>query len=58
MPEDRHQIHSELQSMRQKADLQVTSHSFLRDHYLGWGQRLSIYTLLCSAILLFFTWPR
>jgi hypothetical protein len=55
MPEDRQQIQTELQAMRQKADLQVTSHSFLRDHYLSWGQRLSIYTLLSSAILLFFT---
>jgi hypothetical protein len=45
----------ELEAMRLKADLQVTSHSYLRDYYLGWGQRLNLYTLLCSAILLLFT---
>ena len=55
MPEDPEQIQAELQSMRQKADLCITSHSFLRDHFLGWGQRLNIYTLLFSAVLLFFT---
>ncbi|HXB98578.1 MAG TPA: hypothetical protein VNZ54_11040, partial [bacterium] len=41
--------------LRQKADLQVTSHSYLRDHYLGWGQRLNLYTLFFSAVLLVFT---
>src|SRR5665213_782233 len=45
----------ELDAMRLKADLQVTSHSYLRDYYLGWGQRLNLYTLLFSAIMLFFT---
>jgi hypothetical protein len=55
MPEGRPQMRDALQAMRQKADLQVTSHSFLRDHYLGWGQRLSVYTLFCSSVLLFFT---
>lgn len=55
MPESRHQMRDALQAMREKADLQVTSHSFLRDHYLGWSQRLSVYTLFCSAVLLFFT---
>lgn len=48
-------LHSELLNMRQKADLQVSSHSYLRDHYQAWGQRLNIYILLCSALLLFFT---
>lgn len=48
-------VQGELQAMREKADQQVTAHSYLRDHYLGWGQRLDIYTLLVSALLLFFT---
>ena len=48
-------LNLELQEMRQKSDLQVSSHSFLRDHYLSWGQRLNLYTLLFSAVLLFFT---
>lgn len=47
-------LHDELESLHFKADLQVTSHSYLRDHYLGWGQRLNLYTLLCSTVLLFF----
>jgi hypothetical protein len=48
-------LKTELQAMRQKADLQVSSHSYLRDLYLGWGQRLNIYTLFFSALILFFT---
>jgi hypothetical protein len=48
-------LKAELQAMRQKADLQVSSHSYLRDHYMGWGQRLNIYTLFFSALILFFT---
>jgi len=48
-------VHQELDALRLKADLQVSSHSYLRDYYLGWGQRLNLYTLLCSAILLLFT---
>jgi hypothetical protein len=48
-------LDAELQALRQKADLQVTSHSYLRDHYLGWGQRLNLYTLFFSAVLLVFT---
>jgi hypothetical protein len=48
-------VQQELESMRLKADLQVTSHSYLRDYYLGWGQRLNLYTLLFSAVLLLFT---
>ena len=48
-------LHPELQALNLKADQQVSSHSYLRDHYLGWGQRLNLYTLLFSAILLFFT---
>lgn len=47
-------VPQELQAMRLKSDLQVTSHSYLRDHYLAWGQRLNLYTLLFSAVLLFF----
>lgn len=45
----------ELRALREKADQEVTSHSYLRDHYLGWGQRLNIYSLICSALLLVFT---
>lgn len=48
-------VHEELDALRLKADLQVSSHSYLRDYYLGWGQRLNLYTLVCSAILLLFT---
>jgi hypothetical protein len=48
-------LDAELQALRQKADQQVTSHSYLRDHYLGWGQRLNLYTLFFSAVLLVFT---
>ncbi|HTB21610.1 MAG TPA: hypothetical protein VK914_02775 [bacterium] len=48
-------VRAELEAMRMKADLQVTSHSYLRDYYLGWGQRLNLYTLLFSAALLLFT---
>src|SRR6266566_6168921 len=48
-------LEAELQDMRQKADLQVTSHSYLRDHFLGWAQRLNIYVLFASALMLFFT---
>jgi hypothetical protein len=48
-------VYMELEAMRMKADLQVTSHSYLRDYYLGWGQRLNLYTLLFSAALLLFT---
>jgi len=47
-------LDAELQALRQKADLQVSSHSYLRDHYLGWGQRLNLYTLFFSAVLLVF----
>ena len=48
-------LESELKALRQKADQQVTAHSYLRDHYQGWGQRLNIYTLFFSAVLLVFT---
>jgi len=48
-------LHDELEALHFKADQLVTSHSYLRDHYLGWGQRLNLYTLIASAILLFFT---
>ncbi|HXC63100.1 MAG TPA: hypothetical protein VNZ67_02020 [bacterium] len=48
-------LDAELHALRQKADQQVTSHSYLRDHYLGWGQRLNLYTLFFSAVLLVFT---
>ena len=53
--QERSSLTSELQSMRLKADMQVTAHSYLRDHYRGWGQRLNVYTLLCSTVILFFT---
>ena len=52
---DANLLEAELQAMRLKADLQVSSHSYLRDHYLGWGQRLNIYTLLFSSLILIFT---
>jgi hypothetical protein len=55
MPENNPQILIELQAMREKADQKVTSHSFLRDFYQGWGQRLNIYVLLGTALLLFLT---
>jgi hypothetical protein len=55
MPEDIAQIRTELHAMREKADQKVTSHSYLRDFYQGWGQRLNIYVLLGTALLLFFT---
>jgi hypothetical protein len=48
-------VQLELLAMREKADQEVSSHSFLRDHFQGWGQRLNIYTLFCSALLLVFT---
>lgn len=41
--------------MRMTADQEVTSHSYLRDHYLGWGQRLNIYILFSSTVVLFLT---
>lgn len=48
-------LQSELRALREKADLEVSSHSYLRDHYQGWSQRLNIYTLFCSALLMVFT---
>lgn len=49
------QAHPELQALRLSAEQEVTSHGYLRDHYLGWGQRLNVYVLSASAVILFFT---
>jgi hypothetical protein len=55
MSDDAEQIRSELRDLRLNADQKVSSHSFLRDYYHGWGQRLNIYVLLGTAALLCFT---
>ena len=55
MTEEIIQMQNELHDLQRNADQNITSHSYLRDYYRGWGQRLNIYILLGTAALLCFS---